>query len=393
MERQTICVIGGGLTGLITALTLVKLNLKIDLISDNIEKNIKTNRTTAISQENYNFLKKLNIFNSPNSIFWPCSKMKLYSESALNKFTEIFQLDNDKKNQEKIFYMMNNSKIISELIKKVKNEKLIKLKKQKKVSGIINFGSLKSLKLDDKNQSKYNLIIICTGSNSDLVKNLFHDEPYKYDYKELGITTILKHNKIKNNVTRQIFSNEGIFALLPISDTKTSVVWSVKKKIIKKYEKQKDKFLKNKILLYTKPFLKNIKIASKIESKNLNLILRKNFISERVLLFGEALHEVHPLAGQGFNMTLRDLTDLEKLLKTKTNLGLDVGSHDILSEFVRNIKSKNLVYSVGIDLLKNSFSFENKYLIKFRNSIMNSLNKNTSAKKIFYNIANKGLRL
>ena len=88
---------------------------------------------------------------------------------------------------------------------------------------------------------------------------------------------------------------------------------------------------------------------------------------------------------------IQDITAVE--VDIHWNLGLDVGSYDILSEFVRNIKSKNLVYSVGIDLLKNSFSFENKYLIKFRNSIMNSLNKNTSAKKIFYNIANKGLRL
>ena len=64
MEKQKICIIGGGLSGLITALVLSKLNLKIDLITGNINKNLKSNKTIAISQSNYDYLKKLNIFES-----------------------------------------------------------------------------------------------------------------------------------------------------------------------------------------------------------------------------------------------------------------------------------------------------------------------------------------
>ena len=58
MEDQKVCIIGGGLTGLITANALSKLNLKIDLIVDNNLTKIRSNRTTAISQNNYDFLKK-----------------------------------------------------------------------------------------------------------------------------------------------------------------------------------------------------------------------------------------------------------------------------------------------------------------------------------------------
>jgi len=62
MNKQKICIIGGGLTGLITAATLMKLDLEIDLITENIDQIIKTNRTTAISQDNYNNLRKLNVY-------------------------------------------------------------------------------------------------------------------------------------------------------------------------------------------------------------------------------------------------------------------------------------------------------------------------------------------
>ena len=57
MKKQKICIIGGGLTGLITAATLGKLNLQIDLITGNLDKDLKTNKTIAISENNLNFLK------------------------------------------------------------------------------------------------------------------------------------------------------------------------------------------------------------------------------------------------------------------------------------------------------------------------------------------------
>ena len=86
MKKQKICIIGGGLTGLITALTLSKLNLKIDLITDITNKSVKSNRTTAISKNNYDFLKKLNIFNLSKKEFWPSTKMKLYVETKNQKY-------------------------------------------------------------------------------------------------------------------------------------------------------------------------------------------------------------------------------------------------------------------------------------------------------------------
>ena len=96
---------------------------------------------------------------------------------------------------------------------------------------------------------------------------------------------------------------------------------------------------------------------------------------------------VHPFVGQGFNMTLRDLMCLEKILSKKINLGLDVGSLDMLSEFSSETKPRNFVFSVGVDLLKNSFSYK-----KLRNSILMILNKSNFAKDIFFEIANKGFR-
>ena len=83
---------------------------------------------------------------------------------------------------------------------------------------------------------------------------------------------------------------------------------------------------------------------------------------------------------------------LEKTLSNKINLGLDIGSSDILSEFSNVTKPRNFVYSISIDFLKTFFSFQNSQLKKFRNKIIKNLNKSNFAKDIFYNLADKGLK-
>ena len=386
MRNQKICIIGGGLTGLITALSLSKLKINIDLIAGNIEQNLTSGRTLAISQNNYDYFNKLNSSIFTKKDFWPCSEIKLYSESKNNSFAEIFKITKDKK---KVFYMMESSKVLRHLIKNIKKSKFISLKNNKEVNAISSGGLLKSVKINEVT-SKYNLIIICTGKNSSLIQKYFPDKSFGYSYDETSITTILKHSSLRNNIARQIFFDDEIFALLPVSNTKTSIVWSIKKSRTKKYLNKKQ--VEKKIKFYSKNYLKNMKFLKKIERKDLNFFTRDKYFYNRVLLFGDALHSVHPLAGQGFNMILRDLSILENILRDKIKLGLDIGSIDILSEFSNKVKSTNFAFSIGIDFTKKIFSIKQKKLKYLRNLVLAKLNKNQTAKNFFYNLGDKGLK-
>ncbi len=381
MKKQKICIIGGSLTGLVTAISLSKLNCEIDLVIGSFTQNLKSTRTIAISENNFDFLNKLNIAKSLKKELWPCSIMKLYTEILDGKFSEIFKLNNENK-QEKILYMVENLKIMKLMMNKIKQIKSISIKKNEKVSLISAPGLLKSVKFNNNN-SKYHLVIICTGYNSSLVKNLFNDQIVENSYGESAITTILNHSSFKNNTVRQIFLDNEIFALLPISNTKTSIVLTVKKNT----QKKNNLLLKKKIKFYAKNYLKNITFVTNIEYKDLNFLIRNKYYLDRILLFGDALHVVHPFVGQGFNMTLRDLACLEEILTKKINLGLDIGSSDILSEFSRQAKLRNFAFSMSVDLLKKSI-----FSKKLRNDILKILDKNNFAKDIFFNIADKGFR-
>jgi 2-polyprenyl-6-methoxyphenol hydroxylase-like FAD-dependent oxidoreductase len=96
---------------------------------------------------------------------------------------------------------------------------------------------------------------------------------------------------------------------------------------------------------------------------------------------------MHPFVGQGFNMTLRDLACLEEILNKKINLGLDIGSSNVLSEFSGHTKLRNFAFSISVDFLKKSI-----FSKKLRNNILKILDNNNFAKDIFFNIADKGFR-
>ena len=90
MIKQKICIIGGSLTGLVTAISLSKLNCEIDLIVNNTSQNFLSNRTTAVSEDNLKFIKNLNIVKSLKKEIWPCSSMKLYADKKGENFSKIF---------------------------------------------------------------------------------------------------------------------------------------------------------------------------------------------------------------------------------------------------------------------------------------------------------------
>ena len=102
------------------------------------------------------------------------------------------------------------------------------------------------------------------------------------------------------------------------------------------------------------------------------------------------LHRVHPLAGQGFNMTVRDIKILFNLIKNKLNLGLSLDS-SINAEFENMTKHNNLIFSNGINLIHEFFNLERKLKNTVLSKSIQSLGKNPSINKLFIKIADEGI--
>ena len=110
----------------------------------------------------------------------------------------------------------------------------------------------------------------------------------------------------------------------------------------------KDKNFKYKI--------RNIEKINSFELKSLNL---RSYYHKNILAFGDLLHRVHPLAGQGFNMTIRDIKILLEIIKKRLDVGLSLDS-SVNLEFQKKIKHKNFIFSSGVDLIHEFFNIERK---------------------------------
>ena len=269
-----------------------------------------------------------------------------------------------------LMYIFENDKIKEMLIKEIKKKKIKILQK--------NINKLKDL-------DSYDMKILCLGRSSKIYQSIVDKRSLNKDYKEIAITGYVKHN-LKNLNTAQYFLKDGPLAILPFSKNDFSFVWSVNKE-----------FPKNNINLVVKSKICEVLKTKKIQISNqqsfpLMLNLERTYYKNDVLILGEGLHTVHPVAGQGFNLVLRDINKLQELLKYYTGLGISISSTPALEDFTNNRKSENIITGIGIDLTHNFFK-QNKLLDPFKETILKNISKNNTLKKISKFISNQGLSI
>ena len=345
MKKQRICIVGNGLSGLMTAIALNNLpNLEVHLIA-NKNKALNDKRTTAISLNNFNFFKDI-MSKLDKRLFWPSKQINL-------------------------MYVFENDKIKKILIKEIKKQKI----------KIIQKNITKISELDD-----YDLKILCLGRKSKIYQNIVNSRPIYKDYEEIALTGYVKHN-LKDVSTSQFFLKEGPLAILPFSKNNFSFVWSVKKEFI-------NKKIKSVVTSKIRGLLKVNKkiIITNIQSYPLSLNLNRTYYKNDALILGEGLHTIHPVAGQGFNLVMRDIKKLKSVLKYYTNLGILIKSSYALEDFSSNRKSENIITGLGIDLTHNFFK-QKKLFEPLKEIILKNVSKNNTLKKISKFISNQGLSI
>ena len=133
-----------------------------------------------------------------------------------------------------------------------------------------------------------------------------------------------------------------------------------------------------------------IKKIKKISSFELFSASLRNYYHKNILAFGELTHKIHPLAGQGFNMTIRDIKILLEIIQNKIDLGLQLNS-SVNQEFQKNTKHKNYIFSNGIDFIYEFFNHESKVKNNLLLSSLKYLGGKNSINNMLKKLADTGL--
>jgi len=355
-----VCILGNNLTALTLAKALVNYEIDVDVLHNKKNYKISDSRTIGITKNNLDFFNS-SIINI-EKLTWKLKRIEIFSENLDKEKLINFEAD-----KEQLFSIIRNYK----LLRLLEND----LTKNKYFNPI--FINKKNLFL----LNKYELVINCDTSS--VISKRYFSKKIVKKYNSYAYTTIISHDKILNDTALQIFTKKGPIAFLPISNKETSIVYSVHSLNNLKNENI-EKLIKDKNFKY------RIRSMGKINSFELESLNLRSYYHNNILAFGDLLHKIHPLAGQGFNMTIRDIKILLEIIKKKLDLGLPLDS-SVSLEFQKNLKYKNFIFSNGIDLIYELFNIERKMNISLISNSVKHISNYPLVNKMFTKIADRGV--
>ncbi|MBB3861727.1 2-octaprenyl-6-methoxyphenol hydroxylase [Novosphingobium hassiacum] len=184
--------------------------------------------------------------------------------------------------------------------------------------------------------------------------------PARWDYGHRAIIAGLAHEKSHENVAWEVFYPAGPFALLPLLDDadgrhRSALVWTVAEKDAAAVLAMPEAMFLNEVSARMQGMFGALTLAAPRTSYPLNFHHTARIVDERLALVGDAAHGMHPIAGQGLNVGLRDVAALVEVLSDGLRLGLDVGDAQLLARYERWRAADTFMVATATDVLTRLF--------------------------------------
>ena len=365
---------GSGLSSKLLSLALSRNNFKSLIISDQKLKNKKSNLVTFLSEGSLKYISKI-----------------LDSEDIFKEYENIKKLHceylNSTKSSKLQFKNLNRSilgKIVpNTTIDKCFDNKILSNSKNIDLSDYQeNILKIVDKKIVIKNKSGENksaslLFYSAQRQNNDLLSNFDFVEK-KLD--QVAISASVNIQRLQSNTAYQLFTKEGPLAMLPIYDDEASVVWSIRKNsaILELSQNDLEKYL-NRLF---ENYVSDLKIKN-MHTQELSFSYAKKMYHENIVLIGNVAHNIHPIAGQGFNLTVKDISKIVYYITKFHSLGLDFNANQVLENFSNSRKFDNFAFSFGTLAMENIFSNENNFIRNLTSNGLTLVNRSKKLKKFF----------
>ncbi|WP_339029260.1 ubiquinone biosynthesis hydroxylase [Bradyrhizobium symbiodeficiens] len=179
-----------------------------------------------------------------------------------------------------------------------------------------------------------------------------------WEYDQSGIVVTVGHERDHEGRAEEHFLPAGPFAILPLSGKRSSLVWTERRaeaaRIIALGDEEFHAELEQRFGLH----LGEVKALDKPRAFPLSYFVARSFIATRLALVGDAAHVIHPIAGQGLNMGLKDVAALAEVVVDAARLGMDLGGADVLERYQRWRRFDTMAMGVATNTL--NFLFSNK---------------------------------
>ncbi|GAA5101136.1 FAD-dependent monooxygenase [Wohlfahrtiimonas larvae] len=350
-HRLSFCISGAGPIGLALALGLGQSGYHVKLLDQKpqIDKDILVDdrRMLALSHRTVEFFKRLGVWDpmlnyatAINAVHVSQKKCKV---EVLMKASQ--------HNLDHFGYLVPQGRVILALYEQVFAHADIELCLGSKITpnADLSDGTVVIQQNNKKNTETFDWLIAAEGVNS-VLRNNFGIETFSRDYDQIAVIARVTFEKPHQNIAYERFTDEGPLALLPVNDNEMAVVLVTDSRESDKWKKASDLTYAAEILARIGARLGDITEVTERQVWPLTLMIPKKVVDGKLLLAGNSAHGLHPIAGQGLNLGIRDceaIIDLFAVNQYPTD-------NDLIA--FNNARHKDIVKTVGAtDFLVNAF--------------------------------------
>ncbi|MFW2148420.1 2-octaprenyl-6-methoxyphenyl hydroxylase [Acinetobacter sp. TY1] len=377
--QQEVIIVGGGMVGLSLALMLAKTNIAVKLLEaikypNYDDANLAPYhssfdaRNSALSRRSVQIYQELGLWNALQEHATPILEVNITEQGGFGKA----RLKADQEKVESFGQVIENAWLGRVLLTEVKQQPLIELIDGVQVTSLIqdtDFAYIEAKRGDYTHKLQSKLVIAADGRDS-FCRQALGIGASVHDYDQVAIVTTVQTSKPHEHVGFERFSPLGPLALLPLpGEYRRSVVWPVKKGTEGEWlgDENDQHFLDALQQTYGDRAGKFQKTGKRF-SFPLSQVLAEKQAVGRVVLMGNAAHTIHPVAGQGFNLCMRDAYVLVRYLKEQIEKNADVGDAKVLQDYEKSRLTDQKRVIKFCDSVVRGFSNQNPVLKFIRNS-------------------------
>ncbi|MCO8045076.1 FAD-dependent monooxygenase [Acinetobacter bohemicus] len=377
--QQEVIIVGGGMVGLSLALMLAKTNIAVKLLEaikypdyDDVSLAPYHSgfdaRNSALSRRSVQIYQELGLWDALQEHATPILEVNITEQGSFGKA----RLVAEQEKVESFGQVIENAWLGRVLLAEVKKNPLIELIDGVQVTSLTqdaDFAYIEAQRGESVLSLQSKLLIAADGRDSFCRKALGVGAS-EHDYDQVAIVTTVQTSKPHHQVGFERFSHLGPLALLPLpGEYRRSVVWPVKKGTEGEWlgEENDQHFLNALQQTYGDRAGKFQKTGKRFSFALSQVLAEKQAIG-RVVLMGNAAHTIHPVAGQGFNLCMRDAYVLLRYLKEQQAQGADLGNAAVLQDYEKSRLSDQQRVIKFCDSVVRGFSNQNPFLKLVRNT-------------------------
>ena len=230
-----------------------------------------------------------------------------------------------------------------------------------------------SVTLADGRVLRGRVLVGCDGRESAVAKRA-GIKRWGHDYGQTALVCAIAHEKPHEGIAHQFFMPPGPLAILPLPGNRSSIVWSERRATAEAIQSLDDAGYLEVLRPRFGNFLGEIGLEGKRFAYPLRLTIAERFVAERLALVGDAAHGVHPIAGQGLNLGLRDVAALAEVLIEANRRGEDIAAPDVLERYQDWRRFDVTRMALGMDAVNRLFSNGNPLLAAVRGLGLGAVN-------------------